>query len=153
MSFRLYALRDTPDFFGDTLSDALARPEQWWIDRAHEIAHNSEREVLFMTWERGNPSGLLYVRLETAAAHVYGMWVAPGVRRRGNGATLLKAGLSWARTKGAERAELWVTDGNIAAIKLYKRWGFRETGLREPIRPGSTIRVCQMILKFANNRV
>jgi len=150
---RLCALGDTPDAFGDTLSDALARPEQLWIDRAHEITHNSEREVLFMAWDQGKPSGLIYVRLETPAAHVYGMWVAPAVRGRGTGAALLKAGLLWARTKWAERAELWVTDGNMAAIRLYKRLGFRETGLREPLRPGSAIPICQMILKLADYRV
>jgi ribosomal protein S18 acetylase RimI-like enzyme len=55
--------------------------------------------------------------------------------------------------KGPERAELWVTDGNMAAIKLYERLGFRETGLREPLRAGSAIRVRQMILKLASSRV
>jgi len=150
---RLRALADAPDAFGDTLSDALARPEQWWIDRAREIAGNLEREVLFMAWNQEKPCGLIYARLEDAVAHLYGMWVAPAVRRHGNGAALLNAGLSWARTKGAERAELWVTDGNVAATRLYESLGFRQTGLREPIRPGSTIRVYQMILNLAQDRV
>jgi GNAT superfamily N-acetyltransferase len=150
---RLRALADAPDAFGDTLSDALARPEQWWIDRAYQVVHNSEREALFMAWDQEEPCGLVYARLEDAVAHLYGMWVAPAVRRQGNGAALLNASLSWARTKGAERAELWVTDGNVAATRLYESLGFRQTGLQEPIRPGSAIRVCQMILNLADDPV
>jgi GNAT superfamily N-acetyltransferase len=149
---RLRALADAPDAFADTLADALARPQQWWIDRAHEISHNSDREVLFVAFDRNEPGGLLYVRLESPAVQFYGMWVAPALRRQGNGRALLNAGLLWARTKQAGRAELWVTEGNTAAIKLYEGLGFRDTGMREPIRAGSAIRIRQMILKFTDNR-
>jgi GNAT superfamily N-acetyltransferase len=96
---RLFALRDTPDAFGDTLAEALLRPEQWWRDRAHEIADNSGREVLLIACDQAKSCGLLYVRLETIAAHFYGMCVEPGVRRRAPGAALLNAGLSWAKKK------------------------------------------------------
>jgi len=150
---RLCALSDAPDAFGDTLSDALVRPQQWWIDRVRQISHNSDHEVLFAAVNQHQPCGLLYVRLEVPAAHFYGMWVAPALRRRGNGAALLNAGLWWARTKVARHAELWVSEGNTAAIKLYEGLGFRDTGGREPLRPGSAIRIRQMILNLADDRL
>jgi hypothetical protein len=58
---RLSALSDAPDAFGDTLSDALVRPQQWWIDRVHEISRNSDREVIFVAFDHHEPCGLLYV--------------------------------------------------------------------------------------------
>jgi ribosomal protein S18 acetylase RimI-like enzyme len=81
------------------------------------------------------------------------MWVAPALRRQGNGAALLNAGLLWARTKAARRAELWVSEGNTAAIKLYEGLGFGDTGAREPLRPGSAIRIRQMILNLTDDRL
>jgi ribosomal protein S18 acetylase RimI-like enzyme len=150
---RLSALSDTPDAFGDTLSDALVRPQQWWIDRVHEISRNSDREVIFVAFDHHEPCGLLYVRLDVPVAHIYGMWVAPAQRRRGNGIALMNAGLLWARTKEADRAELWVAEGNTAATRLYEGLGFHDTGMREAIRPGSAIRIRQMILKLADNRI
>jgi ribosomal protein S18 acetylase RimI-like enzyme len=150
---RLRALEDAPDAFGDTLAEALTRPEQSWIDRAHELALDSEREVLFMAWERSRPRGSIYVRLDDATAHIYGMWVEPAMRRLGVGASLMAAGLSWARQRGASQAGLWVTDGNLPALRLYQSCGFRETGQREPIRPGSALLVRQMILQLDDNPI
>jgi ribosomal protein S18 acetylase RimI-like enzyme len=95
----------------------------------------------------------IIIRLEVPAAHIYGMWVAPAQRRRGNGIALMNAGLLWARTKEADRAELWVAEGNTAATRLYEGLGFHDTGMREAIRAGSAIRIRQMILKLADNRI
>ena len=150
---RLRALSDAPDAFGDTLADALLRPEQWWTDRVHQIAHNFDREVLLVAFNQREPCGLLYVRLEVPGVHFYGMWVAPALRRKGSGSALLNAGLLWARTREADYAELWVTEGNTAAINLYEGLGFRDTGMREPIRPGSAIRVRRMTLNITDNRI
>lgn len=150
---RLCALADAPEAFGDTLSDALARPQEWWSYRAQEISRDSDREVLLVAFEHSQPSGLLYVRLEGLMAQLYGMWVAPALRRQGRGAALLGSALLWARKKGADRAELWVSEGNMAAIRLYEGVGFRDTGKRDSIRPGSVIRIRQMILNLTDNPI
>jgi ribosomal protein S18 acetylase RimI-like enzyme len=150
---RLRALAGAPDAFGDTLQHALARPEQTWIDRARELARNSDREILLMAWEQDRPCGSIFVSLEGGVAHIYGMWVDPDVRRRSIGAALVAQGLSFASKRQAHRAELWVTEGNLATFKLYERCGFRETGLKEPLRSGSTLLIRQMVIQLDDNAV
>lgn len=145
---RLCALSEARDAYGETLSNALLRPRQWWVHRVHEISENSDREVLFLALNHGQPSGLLYVRLEATTAHFYGMWVARFWRRLGNGTALLNAGLLWAKARKADYAELWVTEANAAAMRLYETFRFRDTGVREPLREGSLTRTRQMILYF-----
>ncbi|MGH3658561.1 MAG: GNAT family N-acetyltransferase, partial [Micromonosporaceae bacterium] len=56
------------------------------------------------------------------------MWVSACVRRRGVGMALVEEVLAWARTQGAERVQLRVTDGNVPAERLYARCGFVRTG-------------------------
>ena len=57
-----------------------------------------------------------------------GMLVAPGLRRQGIGSALLTAGLDWARERRAHKMTLQVWPDNVAARKLYARFGFVEEG-------------------------
>jgi RimJ/RimL family protein N-acetyltransferase len=70
------------------------------------------------------------------SAALISMWVSPGARRRGAGAQLVDAVLDWARDEGYGSVVLWVTDGNLAAERLYERCGFRRTGAVQPVHPG-----------------
>jgi GNAT superfamily N-acetyltransferase len=54
-----------------------------------------------------------------------GMWVAPAYRRQGLGRILMEAVMTWAESQGAERLELGVVEGNVPAISLYERLGFK----------------------------
>jgi ribosomal protein S18 acetylase RimI-like enzyme len=58
---------------------------------------------------------------------IYCMAVAPHVRRRGLGGTVLRALLDHGRKQGARRAYLAVVERNTAARALYERHGFRVT--------------------------
>jgi ribosomal protein S18 acetylase RimI-like enzyme len=49
---------------------------------------------------------------------------APSERRRGHGAAMMRTGLAWARSVGAEIAALNVAAGNVAAQALYRRLGY-----------------------------
>ena len=61
------------------------------------------------------------------------MWVAPSARSGGIGRRLVTAVVDWARTIDADRVELWVTDGNEPARRLYARHGFVVTGDVTPL--------------------
>src|SRR5215471_18865636 len=64
----------------------------------------------------------------------------------GDGAALLRAVIDWARLRQLERLELWVTEGNDRAMRLYERSGFTDTGKRDTLAANPALRVIQMIL-------
>ncbi|RRA48893.1 GNAT family N-acetyltransferase [Acidipila sp. EB88] len=55
---------------------------------------------------------------------------APGFRRRGVGAALLAATAGWAVAQGAERLLLEARASNQDALRLYRRMGFQDDGVR-----------------------
>lgn len=57
--------------------------------------------------------------------------VDPAARGQGQGGHLLQAFIERARLLGSERAFLEVAAGNAAAIRLYSRAGFAESGRRK----------------------
>jgi GNAT superfamily N-acetyltransferase len=66
------------------------------------------------------------------------------MRRRGIGKRLVDAALTWALGRSAVRAELWVTPGNEAALRLFEQFEFTPTGDSEPLRNGSALQVIKM---------
>jgi ribosomal protein S18 acetylase RimI-like enzyme len=63
-------------------------------------------------------------------ANLYGVYVAPEVRRAGVGRALLDAAVAAATELGAELLELGVSALNAPAIALYERAGFRRWGVQ-----------------------
>jgi ribosomal protein S18 acetylase RimI-like enzyme len=59
---------------------------------------------------------------------IYCMAVDPAARRRGLGASVLRALLAWGRERGASRAYLVVTMANAGARALYEGEGFSVAG-------------------------
>jgi len=68
--------------------------------------------------------------LMAGEAHITTIAVRPELRRRGIGELLLVAMLDRATELGAEVATLEVRVSNIAAQTLYRKYGFRQVGLR-----------------------
>ena len=56
---------------------------------------------------------------------------APAYRRRGVGRELTEAVCAWARSHGAERLQLEARASNDDALRLYRRLGFRQNGVRK----------------------
>jgi GNAT superfamily N-acetyltransferase len=73
------------------------------------------------------------------AAGLYSMWVEPAARGTGVAAAIVGAVAAWAAERGYAVLGLGVTTGNARAIALYERLGFRDTGDRFPLRPGSDL--------------
>ena len=131
---RLAALADAPAAFGQTLAEVEALPLEHWAERAGGESHG-DASATFFAERRGEVIGVAGGLRRTAArAHLFGMWVAPEARRRGVGATLVRAVCDWAREQGCEEVELFVADGNDAARLLYESCGFSATAHREQVR-------------------
>jgi ribosomal protein S18 acetylase RimI-like enzyme len=139
---RLRALRDAPDAFGSTFVNEAENDEDRW--RSWMTGwEGAVDQVLFASIESGAWVGIaLGVRWggEADATHLYAMWVDPARRRRGAGRALVDAVVDWARAlPDVRRIVLAATVSNPAAIALYDRCGFADTGERTPLRDGSEI--------------
>lgn len=121
------------DAFTSTAEERAAEPESFWIRRMADAAG-----LALGAFEGSQLVGT--VALEFSAkpktrhkALVIGMYVRPVARGRQVGAALLQAALLAAqRRPGIRMLTLTVTEGNQAAIALYRRFGFEAFGV-EPM--------------------
>lgn len=75
--------------------------------------------------------GFFAGRVVVGELEIFDVVVAADARRKGVGAALVGAALAAARVAGATRAVLEVRAGNGAATALYRRFGFRVSGVRK----------------------
>jgi ribosomal protein S18 acetylase RimI-like enzyme len=128
---RLRALREAPMAFGSTYERELAFEREVWESRVRENAEGRDSVAFVLEPAAGMAVGRFPDDPEIA--HLYGMWVAPEARRGGSGRALVDAVVAWAVERGARRIVTQVTEGNDAALRLYERAGFADTGEREPL--------------------
>lgn len=129
---RIAALRDAPDSFAQSVTDAAGEPESYWIDLIR-----SDRHVMFVVEVDGEARGSVYgIRDEDEpnVGRIGGMWVASEFRGRGLGEALLRAVLQWARTQGFGAVRLWVPAHSHRAKALYSRAGFGFTGASKRVQ-------------------
>ena len=107
------------------------------MDRVTYVAEEGERWVGLVTGIVDEEKG--------SSLTLVGMFVEPAGRRRGLGAALVDAVTDWARARGATQLYLGVTATNHAAIRLYRRCGFRPTGQREPLEHTPTETELEMV--------
>jgi len=127
---RLHALEDSPDSFGSTLAREQSFPDRVWAERAEQWATGLSATA-FVAETGAGWVGFVMTRMEredATRAGLYGLWVDPAWRAGGVGLALTQAAIDWARTRGARALTLDVVTSNAAAIQLYRRAGFRETG-------------------------
>jgi GNAT superfamily N-acetyltransferase len=127
---RLGALADSPAaFLGRPGEEAARAPEAWW--RA------ADQGVWFGAFVDGLPAGLASVVYDVPTGDRYAesMWVRPRFRGRGVAVRLLEAAEGFVTDQGGSVLRLWVLEGNPWAAAVYVRYGFRPTGLRQPV-PG-----------------
>ncbi len=139
---RLRALEDSPDAFGVLLAQALAHPERLWRERLS----GPGRTLLAVEDGRGVAMGGGFPAPDDEAVlWIWGMWTDPVVRGRGVGRRILEELVAWAQ--GAGRTPyLHVTEGNDGARALYVSCGFAPTGVWEPLRQGSPLRIEELVL-------
>ena len=145
---RLRALAESPDAFARTLAEALAEDDAYWV-RLTESVTTPAGQVMLVAEVEDRAAGLafgLFDKERAKTGHVGGMWVEPAARGRGAGQALLESAIAWARVRGLERLELWVTESNAAAIRMYERAGFSDTGRRDALPSHPSLRTIQMSL-------
>ena len=143
---RLRALRDAPDSFGETFADAAGRSITYWEDLTRSVTEPG-RHVMFLACEGEDTVGSTYGLLDRArtdAGRVGGMWVEPAWRGRGVARALLQEVFSWARERGLKHLGLWAPSHSQAAIALYSRAGFRQSGEERQLPTDPSLSVIAM---------
>jgi ribosomal-protein-alanine N-acetyltransferase len=84
-----------------------------------------------LVFVRGSPQGFVLGRCIADEAEVLTLAVDPMARRKGTGRHLMQEFLVEAAKRGATTAFLEVASNNPAAISLYSRLDFVQTGLRK----------------------
>ncbi|MCB8966394.1 MAG: GNAT family N-acetyltransferase [Ardenticatenaceae bacterium] len=131
----LYAYATAPDAFTSTPEERAAEPEAWWLKR---VADPSGQSIAFGAFQNSQLVGTVTIEFSVKPktrhkAHLIGMFVHESCRGLGGGAQLVGAALAAARTRSEVRlVTLTVTEGNVPAITLYERCGFRAFGI-EPM--------------------
>lgn len=129
---RLRALLDAPDAFTSTYEESAADPKDVWRDWAGGGAEGGEGFTAIAVGEDG------WGGMAVGAPHhafpgeggLFAMWVDPSVRGGGIAQRLVEEIIEWARTTPFPSIRLRVTTSNGAAIRLYERCGFVDTGER-----------------------
>lgn len=123
-------LAEPADLPGIVALDALAArgwSETSW--RAQLAAHDGRTLVV-----RDEPAsevlGVAAFRSAGDLADLLRVAVSTRRRREGIGHALVREGITWAESRGAERMLLEVEPGNAAAIGLYTRLGFEPISVR-----------------------
>ena len=109
-----------------------------WSLRSFEYEVGNRDAVLKVAELNGTLIGYVCIRSFLDITHVMDIAVIPGQRGRGVGSMLLNDALleiKETRTD-TQHITLEVRKSNIAAITLYKKFGFRETGRRKDYYSG-----------------
>lgn len=128
-ALRLRALAAEPTAFGSTLAREEAFPDAEWVRRLQPGANPH-----FGGFDNDRLVGLAVGAPDPASpgvTHLGGMWVDPPLRGSGLAAALIAEVVRWAVDQRSTTLRLHLTDGNVAAERLYTRLGFARTGRAE----------------------
>lgn len=81
--------------------------------------------------DAGNIVGFYIAQLILEQLELFNICVAPALQGKGYGRILLQHFLQEGAARGGSEVFLEVRSSNLAAIALYQRYGFTETGLRK----------------------
>lgn len=143
-SLRLEALKDSPEAFSTTYESALERDDNSWISQADSSAHGNDRATFIVFDDR--PIGLAALYRDSdipSEGELLQMWIAPSHRGGGVAADLLDHLFRWAANHSFTSIRAEVTQGNLRALRFYKKYGFqpisseaRDLLLTKPVEQG-----------------
>jgi GNAT superfamily N-acetyltransferase len=128
---RIRALTDAPFAFGSRLEEEQDRPESVWRESLERQAAET-----FLAIDGDETVGLVRTFVapeDVTSAELVSMWVAPHARGQGFGRQLVAAVVQWARDHSATSIQLWVTESNAPARRLYESCGFVLSGGRQTL--------------------
>jgi RimJ/RimL family protein N-acetyltransferase len=128
---RLEALRNHPAAFGQDYSTAVARDQEYWIER---LRINEEKEALFFAESDNQLIGMTGIfrnlsNRERHSATIWGVYVKPSWRGKRIAEALVYSCLAWAKEQSVIIVKLAVETNNQSAIRCYERCGFRTYGV------------------------
>lgn len=130
---RLRALREEPQAYESTLEDERHLSDQQWRERL-------VRASTFLAVDHENVVGMaVALPQDDGDMMIVAMYVAPDARRRGVAARLIDEIGRMAMSRGSSRLVLDVADGNAAAERSYRRYGFAPIGQRVAMRRNPSV--------------
>jgi ribosomal-protein-alanine N-acetyltransferase len=104
-----------------------------WHVRSFEYELGNKDAILYVAVLDNEIAGYACLRSILDKTHILDIAVTPGLRLTGIGSMLLRGALQELRRlkKGADLITLEVRESNIAAIRLYEKFGFKEIGRRK----------------------
>jgi len=119
---RTRAIIDSPQAFGDTLEETLARTEdQWkgWIRNNIYVVEDNARFVASATWWKKHPE---------YGDYIVGVWTDSKYRGKGLNKKLFEQIFTDAKSAGVTKISLHVNIDQLAAVNSYKNLGFEIAG-------------------------
>lgn len=122
--------RDADDWLALNARAFAAHPEQGAVTRAdlevltHEPWFDAD-DFLLLRDADGALLGYCWLKIEGGDGEFYVVGVDPSRQGAGLGRLLLAAGFARLAERGIHRAHLYVEQENVAAVRLYQRFGFR----------------------------
>jgi ribosomal protein S18 acetylase RimI-like enzyme len=139
---RMRALADAPEAFGATPDEEVSQPDEHW----ERLADGGDEFGVYVALDGddwiGMAAGRWFAR-DRGVVQLWGMWVVPSRRGEGLGVRLVDAVRGWSRQNSGRFLRLGVIDGS-AAIALYERLGFVDTGERKPLRRDASLTAVYM---------
>jgi predicted GNAT family acetyltransferase len=146
---RLRALQEDAEAFSSAYAKELQRPEQFWKTRLAD-AERGERSWLLFARQDNRLVGMIGAFTEgdsTETATIVSVYVPREQRGNGISTRLLEEMLRvLSAVPNLKKARLDVNVSQMAAIRLYKRFGFRESG-KTPAVTGAGQPVEQLVME------
>ncbi|RXK84775.1 amino acid adenylation domain-containing protein [Chlorobaculum sp. 24CR] len=143
----LRSIRESPDAFVATLDQVQNEPLDYW-EQLFDFIIDSPLDNMFLAFLGQRCLGFTAARIDAndpALSELRWMWVDRDFRGKGVGVRLLDKATEWTDSRGSRKMELWVSETQKAAIRLYASKGFVETGESGFLRPGSPLRARKMV--------
>ena len=116
--FRIRAVTESPQAFGDTLEKVLSYPDFYWID-------GIKNKKVFVISDRDTyVSGLVFGQDDDGIWSVKSLWTDPAYRGKGLAKKILRYVIGVAKAIGVKIIELGINVKQGTAIKLYESLGF-----------------------------
>lgn len=118
---RTQAIIDSPQAFGDTIEQTLARTEdEWkrWTKSNIYAIEDNDKYIATVTWRKHPDYG----------DYIVGVWTDPEYRGKGLNAKLFERVFNDAQQSGVKEISLHVNIDQQAAVQSYQKLGFKIVG-------------------------
>ena len=125
----------TPDDLKEVLEiEQLSFPTPWSKDLFLRELHSDLSKIILVksdAFEKPRILGYICIWLLREEVHILNLACHPDFRRCGIAASLLEYSLFFSFKKGVRKAFLDVRESNKEALGLYKKYGFKQIGIRK----------------------